>query len=99
MTDQPKTSSHFGGSSGLVNKFHVERLIPSSRGVDHKNCEYFVLDPKHDPIARGCMVEYARIADQIGEKEKAADIFQWLSDLARLENGREESNQLAKLDI
>lgn len=68
--------------TGLVEKFKVERIIPSSRGIDHSECEYFVLDPKHDPIARGCLVEYGRIADQVGEKKLAADIFQWLSDLA-----------------
>lgn len=90
-------SSHLGGSSGLIEKFRVERVVPSSRGVDHTNCEYFVLDPKHDPIARACLVEYARTADEVGDKQLAADIYQWLSDLCRMEKLSDDSKNLIKV--
>lgn len=84
-------SNHMGGKTGLIRKFDVERLTPSSRGIDHDQCEYFVLDPKHDPMARQILSDYAQLADQVGEKELASDIFQWLSDLCREDlnsNGR-----------
>jgi len=78
---------------GLIAKFDVKRLVPSSRGIDHTNCEYFVLDPRHDPMARQMLGEYALLADQIGEKLLAADLFQWLARLSREEamsNGAHE---------
>jgi hypothetical protein len=73
------------GEHGLVQKFKVERLIPSSRGIDHSGCEYFVLDPAHDPLAYACLVEYARTAAQTGQHQLAADTFRWLADLAEQE--------------
>lgn len=74
-----------GGREGLINKFAVERLTPSSRGIDHSECEYFVLDPEHDPIARQLLADYAAMTDQVGDKPLAADLFQWLADLSRKE--------------
>jgi hypothetical protein len=46
-------------SVGLVAKFKVERLTPSSRGIDHGHCQYFVLDITHDPYARSAALAYA----------------------------------------
>jgi hypothetical protein len=78
---------------GLIHKFHVERLVPSSRGIDHSECQYFVLDPEHDPLARQLLSEYAMLADQIGEKKLAADMFQWLADLSGKEANRNGGTQ------
>jgi hypothetical protein len=44
---------------GLFAKFRVERLTPSSRGIDHTGCRYFVLDITHDPHALPAALAYA----------------------------------------
>jgi len=44
---------------GLFAKFHVERLRPSSRGIVHNDCRYFVLDITHDPHALAAALAYA----------------------------------------
>ena len=42
---------------GLFDKYRVERLVdPAGK---HDACEYFVLDPVHDPHAREAMAAYA----------------------------------------
>ena len=46
-------------SRGLFAKFKVERLTPSSRGINHDACRYFVLDITHDPHALPAAVAYA----------------------------------------
>jgi len=46
-------------SRGLFAKFRVERLTPSSRGIDHTGCRYFVLDITHDPHALPAALAYA----------------------------------------
>lgn len=46
-------------AQGLMRKFKVERLTPSSRGIDHNDCHYFVLDITHDPHARDAALAYA----------------------------------------
>lgn len=46
-------------TEGLIRKFKVERLTPSSRGIDHDDCQYFVLDITHDPHARNAALAYA----------------------------------------
>ena len=46
-------------TQGLFAKFRVERLTPSSRGIDHTDCRYFVLDITHDPHALSAAVAYA----------------------------------------
>lgn len=43
----------------ILRKFKVERLAPSSRGIDHTDCRYFVLDISHDPHARNAALAYA----------------------------------------
>jgi len=60
-------------SRGLSAKFKVERLRPSSSGVDHTGCRYFVLDITHDPhalpaalaYANSCESEYPFLAEDI----------------------------------
>jgi hypothetical protein len=44
---------------GLFAKFRVERLTSSSRGIDHTDCRYFVLDITHDPHALPAALTYA----------------------------------------
>jgi len=44
---------------GIMRKFKVERLTPSSRGINHDHCHYFVLDIDHDPHARTAASAYA----------------------------------------
>jgi hypothetical protein len=51
-------------SEGLIRKFKVERLTPSSRGITHDGCQYFVLDITHDPYARVAALAYAKACDQ-----------------------------------
>lgn len=66
---------------GLQEKFKVERLRPSSRGIDHGECRYFVLDPEHDKHARRALYAYASdIEDE--EPELAHDLYRWLAELA-----------------
>lgn len=50
---------------GLIGKFKVERLTPSSRGINHNGCQYFVLDITHDPFTRAAVLAYA---DECGEE-------------------------------
>lgn len=65
--------------TGLVEKFEVKRLRESSRGIDHTDCRYFVLDPRHDPIARVVIDRYASLAVQEGQLELAHDLNNWMS--------------------
>ena len=45
---------------GIMRKFRVERLTPSSRGINHDACPYFVLDMNHDAHARAAALAYAQ---------------------------------------
>jgi len=47
-------------AEGLMRKFKVERLTPSSRGINHDACQYFVLDIDHDRHARAAALAYAQ---------------------------------------
>jgi hypothetical protein len=47
-------------AEGLMRKFKVERLTPSSRGINHDACQYFVLDINHDRHARAAASAYAQ---------------------------------------
>jgi len=64
-------------SGGLYGKFRVERVEPSSRGIDHSACRYFVLDPQHDPHAVTAMRSYAN-AVRTSAPDLAADIDRWV---------------------
>ncbi len=68
-------------NAGLTEKFHVERLTPSGRGIDHADCRYFVLDPQHDPVALSALAKYAIGARARGDARLAADLNQWVRDL------------------
>jgi hypothetical protein len=63
---------------GLIGKFHVERVAPSSRGIDHADCRYFVLDPQHDPFAWDALSVYAE-ACRVKEPALAVDLRRWLA--------------------
>lgn len=68
-------------AEGLIEKFKVERLTPSSRGIDHDGCRYFVLDPQHDPGARFALRAYKVWAEKHGFGPLAADLDSWLDGL------------------
>lgn len=73
--------AEYNPKGGLNRKFKVDRLAPSSRGIDHTKCDYFVLDPLHDPVARQALIHYASLVDQVGDHKFAADLFAWLAQL------------------
>ena len=66
---------------GIYPKFSVRRLHPSSRGIDHTDCFYFVLDPEHDPAAREALTAYAAAAAREGYYALAEDIRKRLDQL------------------
>lgn len=66
---------------GLVDKFRVERLTPSSRGIDHTGCRYFVLDPAHDVAARQALMCYAGYVRMYGHEALYDDLMGWVADL------------------
>lgn len=43
---------------GILPKYRVERL--SDPAGKHDKCEYFVLDPQHDPFARAALYAYIK---------------------------------------
>jgi hypothetical protein len=66
---------------GLYNKFSVFRSDgKDAAGEKHWNCQYFVLDPQHDPHAveamkayiKSCAIEYPYLA---------ADLMKWIKRL------------------
>lgn len=64
---------------GLVPKYRVERLAdPTGK---HAGCRYFVLDPRHDPIALSALAEYATRARQEGYVALAEDLRQWINEI------------------
>lgn len=68
-------------TTGLIAKFEVKRLTPSSRGIDHHQCRYFVLDPQHDDLARAALRTYAQAAQIAGQRQLALDLFEWLDSI------------------
>lgn len=58
---------------GVYRKYHVERLNDDEG--KHDNCFFFVLDPRHDPIAAVALRTYARVAKSHGYDTLAADLF------------------------
>lgn len=56
---------------GIYRKYKVERVDGSDK---HKDCEYFVLDPKHDPHARVALKAYANSCEADGYLTLARDI-------------------------
>ena len=65
-------------TDGLYHKFRVERLTESSRGIDHTDCEYFVLDPRHDEFAFKALDVYANLCRK-SNPELSFDIIMMLT--------------------
>jgi hypothetical protein len=64
---------------GLLPKYTVERN--NDPDGKHDICRYFVLDPKHDPIARSVLTRYADEARQSGYVALADDLDAWVTSL------------------
>lgn len=61
---------------GLYPKFKVTRTDGQSElGKKHHNCNYFVLDLDHDPLAIPAMIMYANEAQSAGYGILANNIF------------------------
>lgn len=58
---------------GLAAKFRVERVDPEAQ-ERHKDCWVFVLDPRHDPLARVALKAYADAAKKAGYIALSADL-------------------------
>lgn len=65
---------------GLIGKYRVERV--SDPAGKHADCGYFVLDPKHDPLARIALLAYATEAAEAGYDTLANDLRGWIAVLA-----------------
>jgi hypothetical protein len=60
---------------GLYQKFNVSRTDGSSkRGGKHYECQYFVLDLSHDPLALPAIEAYAKAAGRAGYQVLADDL-------------------------
>jgi len=57
---------------GLVRKYLVTKLVDPKH--KHDNCEYFVLDPQHDPLAREALATYMGAALREGKRSLAVDL-------------------------
>lgn len=66
---------------GLEERYEVTRLTPSSRGIVHEGCEYFVLDLTHDPIARMAARVYAVRAGAMGYTKLSLELRAKVRDL------------------
>lgn len=62
---------------GLTIRYEVTRL--GDEAGKHDECRYFVLDPKHDPIARIALRAYAQEAAVRGYQPLANDLFDWIT--------------------
>lgn len=61
--------------SGLHDKYDVKRRHDDTG--KHDTCRYFVLDPQHDPAARGALREYAYQV-RYTDPRLADDLRTWL---------------------
>jgi len=57
---------------GLYKKYNVTRVADFDG--KHENCEYFVMDPRHDLIARQVLEMYAQLAETAGYAKLPEDI-------------------------
>jgi hypothetical protein len=64
---------------GLYCKFIVARVDPASQ-ARHPNCNYFVLDLDHDPLALPAIAAYASEARKAGYLKLATDLELYLPD-------------------
>lgn len=58
---------------GLYRKFDVFRV---DRSIRHADCEYFVLDLRHDPLALQALETYAYAAHRHGYGPLADDLLE-----------------------
>ncbi len=63
---------------GIINKYIVSRINDPER--KHKDCKYFVLDPKHDKYAKMALQAYA-VYCWTDYPQLANEIMAWISDL------------------
>lgn len=71
---------------GLYDKFKVTRLTESGRGIDHKDCFYFVLDPLHDKAAFEALMAYINSDNvRLFRPALARDLLEKLSDVMQLQ--------------
>lgn len=60
---------------GLIEKYHVQRANdPLGK---HSDCRFFVLDPRHDPLAIDALLAYAQAASRAGYHALAHDLREW----------------------
>lgn len=62
---------------GIYRKYHVERL--NDPDGKHDECGYFVLDPRHDPIARHALNAYWQEARRQGYEQLAVELRDWVA--------------------
>ena len=66
-------------AEGLVRKYDVKRVDdPAGK---HDDCRYFVLDPRHDAVARSALWHYATGVRLDGNEDLYRDLTDWLTDL------------------
>jgi hypothetical protein len=66
--------------AGLEGRYRVEKIDdPTGK---HDGCRYFVLDPRHDLIAREALRQYAADALTLGHIALFRDLNRWLASLA-----------------
>lgn len=58
----------------VYRKYDVKRLNDSEG--KHDECWFFVLDPKHDPLAREALRAYADAAERAGMPRLASDLHE-----------------------
>lgn len=79
--------------AGLEPRYHVRKI--NDPDGKHDDCAFFVLDPKHDPIARVALQVYANTARKHGHVRLADDLEDLLQrtaeeDLAELAQNAEQ---------
>lgn len=55
----------------------------------HDTCQYFVLDPLHDPLARGALMSYATAAEK-EYPELAKELRAWVNQLNKQDRKAKE---------
>lgn len=67
-------------NEGLHAKFRVERTDPEAQ-ERHKDCWVFVMEPRHDPLARVALKAYVEAAEEAGYLNLATDLRRKLYDM------------------
>lgn len=72
----PRDQTDAAAGGGLEARYRVEKINdPSGK---HDDCRYFVLDPKHDPLAIEALTFYAGLARGAGLLELARGLAEWI---------------------